>query len=305
MMSHRHIRSSILLVLLPSFAFAGSGDETPNLTYRTTTSEVRVSFSTSESNGHPCTVIAKDDFVIVDGDIVVREFRSLTRSDETALDVLLMMDASQSMQSRLPAEVNYAFQLLSQEELAANENLSVVAFAGLRPELICSQDCRSAPANQRLLSMKAAGPTPLFDTLAYGADFLSNRHAASVRPVLILLSDGEDTISKISARDALQALLASGALLYAIDLNNPGNASGGSDTLQRMANATGGRYFPPHDGLSDALQTAIEDLRSSYVVTYQAPSSVVGFHSLRILPKHNLNLRFHCRNGYYYGQNIQ
>ena len=56
--------------------------------------------------------------------------------------------------------------------------------------------------------------------------------------------------------------------------------------------------------LEESVKGALADLRASYVVTYQLPSRAVGFHSLRILPKHNLNLRFHCRNGYYYEASI-
>jgi hypothetical protein len=38
------------------------------------------------------------------------------------------------------------------------------------------------------------------------------------------------------------------------------------------------------------------------VVSYALPSRQKGFHSLRILPKHNLNLQFHSRKGYYYDE---
>jgi len=52
-------------------------------------------------------------------------------------------------------------------------------------------------------------------------------------------------------------------------------------------------------GEADILHAVLADLRASYVVTYQLPSRSAGFHALRILPKHNLNLRFHCRRGYF------
>jgi hypothetical protein len=105
-------------------------------------------------------------------------------------------------------------------------------------------------------------------------------------------------------RDAMHALIASGALLYAVDTNQPGENPRGSWALQGMAEATGGRYFSMQEGAANVLQAALEDLRASYVVTYNLPGSEAGFHSLRILPKHNLNLRFHCRNSYYYGTDI-
>lgn len=295
-------RSVLLLFLLPGFVFAGN--DPPTATYHSTVSEVRVTFFATDENNHPIESIRKDDFAVVDGDIVVREFRSLTRSDETALDVVVALDASESVTPRFQATVNEVLQLLAQSQIATDDNISVISFAGLQPAALCARNCRSPRAGQRLLAMRAAGATPLFDALAYGAYFISSRQTPSVRPVLVLFSDGRDTISKTSAPDALQALIASGALLYAIDMNQPGDASRGSAALRKMAEATGGRYFSMQDGAANVLQAALEDLRASYVVTYALPSPAAGFHSLRILPKHNLNLRFHCRNGYYYGDSF-
>jgi len=289
--------------MLPRFVFAGSGDDLA-ATYRTTVSEVRIPLFATDEKNRPVDKIGKDDFAVVDNGMVVRDFRSLMRSDETALDVVAVVDASESVAPRFQATVNDVLQLVSQKQLATDDNVSVMSFGGLQPVVICARNCRNAAAEQRLLAVKAAGATPLFDALAYGAKFISDRQTPGVRPVLILFSDGDDTISKTSPRDALEAVIASGALLYTIDLNKPGDASNGSDALQQMAEATGGRYFSVGEGVVHVLEAALEDLRASYVVTYQLPSRAVGFHSLRILPKHNLNLRFHCRNGYYYETSI-
>ena len=279
---------------------AGSANDLPAATYRTTVSEVRITFFATDENNRPVEKIGIDDFAVVDNGIVVRDFRSLMRSDETALDVVAVVDASESVAPRFRATVNDVLQLVSQRQLATDDNISVMTFSGLQPVVICARDCRSAAAGQKLLAVKATGPTPLFDALADGAQFISKRRTPGVRPVLILFSDGDDTISRTPARDALEEVVASGALLYAIDLNKPGEVTRGSDALRQMAEITGGRYFAAGEGAVHVLKAALEDLRASYVVTYQLPSRGIGFHSLRILPKHNLNLRFHCRSGYYY-----
>ena len=51
------------------------------------------------------------------------------------------------------------------------------------------------------------------------------------------------------------------------------------------------------------LNAVLDDLRASYVVTYALPSHQAGFHSLRLLPTHNLNLTFRNRKGYIYEPN--
>ena len=121
--------------------------------------------------------------------------------------------------------------------------------------------------------------------------------------MVILFSDGGDTISRISGSEALQSLIESGALLYAIDLNDSGR-SHGSAILRQMTEATGGQYFSSQHSAVTVLQSVFEDLRASWVVTYEVPDTTLGFHALRILPKHNSNMRFHCRGGYYYGSSV-
>jgi VWFA-related protein len=305
-LSHRQGWSfAVVASLFPCVFFALSASDAPVVTYHTGTSEVRVTFYATDQSNHLVETVGKDDFAVVDDGMVMRDFRSLTHANETELDVVAVVDASESVAPRFRATMNDVMQLVSQERLATKDNISVVSFSGLRPILLCTRDCRSPAAGQRLLTVKAAGQTPLFDALAYAANFISNRQVPGVRQVLILFSDGNDTISMTSARDALEAVIASGALLYTVDLNEFRNASDGSIALERMADATGGRSFSVGEGAVNVLQAALDDLHASYVVTYVLPSRVVGFHSLRILPKHNLNLRFHCRSGYYYDQSIR
>jgi len=305
MLSHRQAWSLALVPFVFPCVFSASGaHDAPLASYRVNTSEVRISFFATDDSNHPVETINKDDFAVVDSGMVIREFRSLTRSNETALDVVALVDASESVVPRFQTTVHDVLQLVSQESLATDDNISIVLFTGLEPVLLCTEDCRTPEAEKRLLTLKAAGVTPLFDALAYAADFVSRRQTPGVRPVLILFSDGNDTISRTSAREALEAVIASGALLYTIDLNGPKYDSAGSAALQRMAEATGGRSFSIQEGAVNVLQAVLADLRASYLVTYQLPSRAPGFHSLRILPKHNLNLRFHCRSGYYYEKSI-
>jgi VWFA-related protein len=292
-------RFATLLLVLSGLALASSAADLPTTTYRTSASEVRITFFATDSSNRLVPNIREDDFAIVDDGTVIRDFRSLLRSEESHLDVVVLVDASESVAAQFQQTIHEVRELVAQSQIASDDNISVVSFGGVNPTVICSRTCRDAEAEQRILSVKSGGPTPLFDALVEGANLFVSRPNPAVRPVLILFSDGDDTISRTPGRDALQAVIGSGALLYAIDLNkSPGSA--GSAALQRMAEATGGRYFSIHDGAANALLAALADLRASYVVSYQLPSQAAGFHSLRILPKHDLNLRFHCRNGYYY-----
>src|SRR5450759_1017683 len=315
MLAHWHTRS----VLLALFALtcASAADDTNHSsglpTYRSTVSQVRITFFATDENNHALETLTKSDFAVVDNELVVRNFQSFTHSDETSLDVVALVDLSESVAPRFRLAVIAVLQLVAREQSIPDDNIAVLSFGGtfcgMRPAILCSSGCRASDSVSRLLAVKSGGTTPLFDALMFGADFISHHRRAGVRPVLILFSDGNDTISLHSAREALEAVLAGGALIYSVDMRKSANPSAGSMFLRQVSEATGGRYFSlrfsQQDGAAAVLNAVLEDLRASYVVTYDLPSHQPGFHSLRLLPTHNLNLTFHSRNGYYYEPSVR
>ncbi|MGA7752567.1 MAG: VWA domain-containing protein [Candidatus Sulfotelmatobacter sp.] len=305
MLSHRQGWSlAVLLAIFPCIFYASDTSDTPPTTYHTGTSEVRIAFYTTDENNRLIENIVVDDFAVVDSGKVIRGFRSLTRTSETTLDLIVLVDASDSVAPRFQQTRQDVLRLISEgASTIPEENISIVTFAGLQPQVLCAGDCLTAAKQEKLLSLRPGGMTPLFDALSFTARFLSHRRTSSVRQVLILFSDGNDNISVTSAQDALSKLVAAGALLYSVNLGSSPQNTGGDSLLQQMADATGGRSFFSHDDTVDVLESILADLRASYVVTYSLPSRALGFHSLRILPKHNLNLRFHCRRGYFYEEN--
>ena len=177
-------------------------------------------------------------------------------------------------------------------------------FGGLRPAILCSSGCRASDSASKLLAVKSGGTTPLFDALIFAADFISHHRRAGARPVMILFSDGDDTISMHSPREALQAVLDAGALIYSVDMGKrtKRRAPCSCGEFRRLRAGAISLLLRPsqQDGAATVLNAVLEDLRASYVVTYDVPSYQAGFHSLRLLPTHNLNLTFHSRNGYDY-----
>jgi VWFA-related protein len=327
MLAHWHIRSILLAVLVLTYALAAEDTNDPSSlpTYRSVVSQVRVTFFATDENNHPVAPLTKSDFAVVDSEFVIRNYRSFTPADESALDVVALVDLSESVAPRLRVTMSAVLQLVAREQSLPDDNIAVLSFGGtfegtpgggvgsIHPAIFCSSGCRAAGAANRPLAVKNSGATPLFDAVLFGADFLSHHHRAGARPVLILFSDGKDTISMHSAREALDAVLNDGVLIYSVDTGTSGSPSSkqkaGSMFLRQVSEATGGRYFPlrfsPKDDAVTVLNAALEDLRASYVVTYDLPSHQAGFHSLCLMPTHNLNLTFHSRNGYYYEPGVR
>jgi VWFA-related protein len=277
----------------------GDSEELSNLTYRSTVSEVRLVFFATDEHNHTVEALKPDDFAVVDDETVIRNFRSFTRSGEIKLDVIVLFDSSESVLPHFKQEMTEVLQLISQSPWSPEDNISVLSFSGIEPHPVCAGDCRTLSA-ERLASSPRGGSTPLFDALDTAASLLGRRKQPDVWPVIILFSDGDDTISKSSFPDAVEKVVASGTQVYAIDLGNPGRPSHGSAILQRLASDSGGRCIRINEGAVRIFTDIIDDLHSARVVTYALPQSRSDFHLVRILPTHNLNLQFRSRVGYYY-----
>jgi VWFA-related protein len=274
-------------------------------TYRTNTTEVRLNFSAMDQNNHGVASLQTTDFAVVDKDVVVRNYQSFTRADWTKLEIGILVDGSESVAPHFRQEIADILDLVSRTSGVPDENLSMFSFDGSRPALLCAGDCRASRAAERLPVTRAHDLTPLFDTVVFAVDSLAHQGDPQTEKVLIVFSDGIDTVSRNSLRDAIDSSLRNDVQLDCIDLNRATQWSQGAAVLHGLASATGGRYFPAPDGAVRAFNAILEGFRASYTVSYRLPSHASGFHTVRILPTHNLNLQFRSRSGYYYPNYIR
>lgn len=302
-MTGRRLGPFAVLLLLGSGLAAAPADP-PDLTYRTHANEVRLAFSVTDQNNHGVATLQPSDFAVVDTEFIVRNFQSFIHSDSTKLEIALVADDSQSIAPSFGREISNLLDLVAQSAGIPEKNLSIFSFTGLQPELLCAADCRTSHAAEHLPPPGSGDLTPLFDTIIYASDFLSQHAERDAQKILIVLSDGQDTVSRNSLKDATDHALQHAVQIYGIDLNRA-VSSQGSTVLYHLAATTGGRSFAGPDAASRAMNVILEDFKASYVITYKLPSSRSGFHSLRILPTHNSNLQFRSRSGYYFPDNIR
>ncbi len=278
----------------------GAAPISPDIAYRKDVSEVRVTFYATDQQNRTVETLQKNDLAVVDSERVIREFRSFSKSGISRLDVVVLIDSSQSVLVHFRQEIDAVLELIGRTQWIADDSITVVAFSGMEEHILCSGDCRKSLADGRLLKLSSSGATPLYDAVQFSAEFLRNRADPEVRPVVILFSDGEDTNSRTLFADSLQAMLTTDAQIYAVDVGDPKRPQNGSAVLRTMADATGGRYLHVHDGAPQLLSAIVDDLHSAYLLTYALPRHDAGFHTVRILPTRNLNLRFRCRRGYFF-----
>jgi len=272
-------------------------------TFHAETSEAQVAFFGTDQNNQAVGTLSRDDFAVVDNGEVVRDFRELERSGAANLDVVALVDSSESVASSLFG-LKVVLHQMAKEVGESTDRLSIISFGAVEPRLLCSDDCSSEASQKRLDAIEARGGTPLYDALVFGARFAAERRRPGVSQLLVVFSDGADTLSRSTNREALEASLAAGSALYALDLNSSRREAAPRDSLREIADATGGRSLPLSAIGASLWQLLHADSRATYLVSYELPGHELGFHSLRILPKHNLNLRFHCRSGYDYQPRI-
>jgi VWFA-related protein len=289
-------------MLLTSPSPASPGDR-PEYTYRTGVSEVRLTFSATDQNDHGVATLQATDFAIVDKGVIVRDYQSFSRTDYTKLQIVILLDSSESVSRKFRREITDATELLSQTSGVPEENISLLSFKNAKPLVICAGNCRATHAEDHLPSTQASGVTPLYDSVTFASEFLADRGDAQTEKALILFSDGQDTVSLRSLNDALDAASRNDVHIYSIDVGR--GALPGSSILQALTHATGGRYFSASTGARQALDLLLEGFRASYTVTYRLPTHIRGFHEIRILPTHNLNLQFRSRSGYYFPDYIR
>lgn len=192
-----------------------------------------------------------------------------------------MIDSSESVQPQLQRVVTDVEQLISQSSRNPGDKISVVSFSGLDAHLVCIENCRTSFRADRI--GPRGGATPLLDAIDLATTLLIKHRQPDVWPVVLLFSDGDDTISKTSFHQVREKILASGIQIYSIDVSESKRSSNGTATLQMLAEDSGGRYIGLGDGPVKILNDVMDDLRSGLRVTYALPESSSEFHSIRIL----------------------
>ncbi len=283
-----------------AFAQTAPDADAPEAIFRSDVTEVRVSFSTTDENNNVVATLQPSDFAVVDRDYVVRSFRSFTRSEYIRPEIALLVDASESATPQFRREVSNAVQIVTQTGAVPAENFSVISFRDLKPTLVCAGNCRTLDAGSMFPAMKSGGLTPLYDSIVFAARMLGRDNDPHVRRILVLFSDGADTISLKSFTETIDSALENDVAIYTVDSSPRPHNSPGTLVLRSLAVSTGGRYSPIEAGVDKIVSTIIDDFHATYTVAYKLPTHAAGFHQVRILPTHNPGLQFHCRRGYYF-----
>lgn len=152
-----------------------------------------------------------------------------------------------------------------------------------------------------------AGSTAVWDAVWATSEELMATSAEHTRRAIILLTDGDDTSSRMKIHEAIERAQKSDALIYAIGIGDRYTFNVNEGSLRKIAEQTGGRaYFPRHErDLRDAFAQIEKDLREQYLVAY-SPTNKARDGSFRKIEIQIVNpelkqqsLKLNYRTGYF------
>ncbi len=274
-----------------------AADET-GYTIRSSVSEVRLAFAATDPRGSVVKTLRPADVAIADNGEIIRHFRSFHAASESPLDLVILIDASDSMRSQLQSEIDEVKSVVEGSTWGERDRISILSFGGLRPVQLCLRNCSTQTAQAKLTTLRASGATPLYDALFEGAEILKDGRDPEARPAMILFSDGVDTSSMNTIFDAVEAAQNRQAAIYCVNSRPRKSAPSGDMVLEQLAWSTGGLSFAPGQKVEEALRKVVEDLRGGYVLTYDLPEQTAGQHTVQVLPTSDARLRFRARLAY-------
>jgi VWFA-related protein len=266
--------------------------------------EVNVVFIVTDKHGHRVTDLKQSDFHVLDDKKPVEEIRSFHNETNLPLRVGLLIDASNSVRDRFKFEQESAIEFLNQTVRPRYDRAFVVGFDAT-PEVTQDFTDNTELLGHGVRELRPGGGTALYDALYFACrdKLLKEPQNPASRRAIILMSDGEDNLSHVTAGDAIAMAERAETVVYTISTNVSGTRSEGDKVMERIADATGGRAFFPFQirDVANAFAEIQNELRSQYAIAYKPANFKTDghFRTIEIVANDKKNFHVRGRHGYY------
>lgn len=298
---------------------------------RVETNLTNIFFTAEDKQRRFIDTLKQDDIRVLE-DGKPQEIFTFQQNTDLPLSVAVLIDTSGSEERTLPVEKSAAREFLETVLRPGKDEAAVVSFTG---EVTLEQGFtgsieRLRRAIDRVEFVPPAGyvgggivvtgtppisgqnqilasSTAIWDAVWVTSEEVLGESAENTRRAIILLTDGEDTISQKKMHDAIERAQKAEALIYAIGIGDRYSFGIDEGALRKVTGQTGGRAYFPHNEreLRDAFNQIQHDLRSQYLLAY-SPSNKARdglFRRIQIevvnpdLRKQNMKLNY--RQGYF------
>jgi Ca-activated chloride channel family protein len=272
------------------------------ITLRMEVKLVNVFVNVTDRNGAVVNGLTRADFALAE-DGQPQQIAVFERQPELPLNLTLAIDTSVSVRKDMAVEADAA-RRFAHALLRSQDQMSLLQFATEARELVPFTN-KMSHVDRGLGQLRGDWATALYDAICLGSERLGGKNG---RKVLVVISDGDDTISNATYSQALEQAQRNEVMIYSI-IDVPIEASAGRDLggehmLITLAEQTGGKSFYVSDGgLDKAFQQVSDDLRTQYFLAYYPKNQVPGraFHSIQVVLSKGAAGAFNIRHrtGYY------
>lgn len=263
-------RIAALLVLLACAAGAacplGAQEETE--TVKVNVRLVNVFATVVDERGAPVANLKKEDFQILE-DGEPQTIAVFDRESELPLSIVLAVDTSLSTRKDLKLELESARRFVH-SILRPVDSVSLYEFKETVAERVpFTNDL--ARIDRGIDRMSPSFGTALYDAIYLGSQTLENRRG---RKVMVVITDGGDTTSKVKYPEAVREAQQSEAIVYSIIVvpieASAGRNTGGEHALIQISADTGGKYYYASSipRLDRAFRQISDELRTQYLLAY-------------------------------------
>ncbi len=263
----RVVKRTCLTLMVLGFALTALAQE-PATTLTVDVKLVNVFVTVTDSHGAPVGSLLKDNFRLKE-DGKEQKIAIFDRESELPLSIVLAVDTSLSTRRDLPLELASARKFVH-TILRPQDGLALYTFSEIvRQEVPFTSDLKRIDAGIDRIRNGAA--TALYDAMFLGSQVLAKRQG---RKVLVVITDGGDTVSQVDYKEALRAAQEAEAIIYSIIIvpieASAGRDTGGEHALIQISNDTGGKYYYATSlpQLDEAFRKISDELRTQYLLAY-------------------------------------
>jgi len=229
---------------------------------------VNVFVTVTDEHGAPGAGLKKEDFALLE-DGKPQTISVFDKESALPLSIVLDIDTSLSTRKDLPLELSSA-RRFARAILRPVDAISLYSFSEIVSEVVpFTSDLKAIDRGVDRVRMGSA--TALYDALYLGSQALEPRKG---RKVLVVITDGGDTVSRVDYKEAVRSAQEAEAIVYSI-IDVPIEASAGRDiggehALIQISEDTGGKYFYATSvpELDDAFRKISDELRTQYLLAY-------------------------------------
>jgi len=257
-----------------------------------------------DKKGNYITNLPKEAFQVFE-DNVPQEIENFSARTELPLSIAFLIDTSASVAGKLKFEQAAASEFFYTVIRPEDKALLVEFDTGVT--LIQDYTNDANLLSQQLKTLRAAGGTSLYDALYLIAEEKLLWDVTEKRKTIIVISDGEDTVSKVTFEDSLEMVQRAGVTVFAISTNKGGHFGikgneEGDAVLEQLASASGGKAFYPQriEDLNAVFKDIDQELRSQYSFSYRPTNSKRdgSYRNVRVALQ-NKDLKARHRKGYF------